>query len=171
MATGTGPFQADEVLSKVLHVPGTSQDAVPWTVQQESAYYSTKLGSLTTAGSGSGTTHSAFTGLGGFRSVDVYVRVNTGTGTSPALDLFVDSRLDGTTWINLAHLTQMTASGDVMVRFSRYVATAVETSAIRGDAAAGAIRNVGWGDDLRLRSEIGGTTVSFTYAGWLNANG
>ena len=115
------------------------------------------------------------TGMGGFRVVDVFARFSSMTGTVSTVDIFVDSRIDGTNYTNIAHLTQLlSATGptaDVVVRLIKNPVTPVEVQGLRADAGAGTVRNIGWGDDLRVRRDVsGGTTAPiFTYTVTVNA--
>lgn len=112
----------------------------------------------TSAASHNGTTT---TGLGGFKEADVYFAVTARSGTSPTLDLYVDTRLDGTAYTNIAHFTQMTAVGTKVLHITKRQVTAeVDGSA---DANAGAVKAFGWADDLRVRAVVGGTSPAFTY--------
>lgn len=111
---------------------------------------------FTTAGTNQ--TGSAVTGLGAFRDADVHVNVSAFTGTSPTLDVYADSRLDGTNWKNLARMTQMTGTGQFFLHLTKRQSGGEGT--LTSDAGAGTIRAVGWGDDLRVRANIGGTSPS-----------
>lgn len=126
-----------------------------------------QLDSATTVtGSATGTTQ---TGLGRFKYAQVYVNVSAATGTSPTLDIYLDSRLDGTNYKNIAHLTQITGTIDYSVQLSK--ANLAGQVDVTSDAGAGTIRSVGWGDDLRVRRDIGGTSPQFTYKVWLQLTG
>ena len=125
------------------------------------------LDSATTAtGSAIG---SALVGMGAFSEVDLHVNVTVGTGTSPTLDLFVDSRLDGTNWTNIAHLTKVTTADKVSAHLSRRQGTNIEVVDVDTDAGAGTMRRIGWGDDVRIRRDIIGTSPSFSYTVYLHA--
>mgnify|MGYP001563897537 CR=1 FL=1 len=125
------------------------------------------LNSATTAtGSATGTTLS---GIGVYKEIDLIVRVTTAGGTSPALNLFVDSRLDGTNWTNIAHFDEINGTPSLAVHLSRAQGTSLQILSLDSDAAAGTIRRIGWGDDMRIRRDITGTTPSFSYTVYLNA--
>ena len=202
MATGTGPLTAQEVLNKAWNPAGTAPAANPDSLNVYVAGGSAYVGS----GSGqvggqpfsinqpsyrqfqldgvalgsSSATGTTTTGFGGYRHVSIYVRFSTMTGTISLVDLYVDSRLDGTNYVNLAHLTQVTsATGGTLQTVITLVkgggtGTNIllnELLGVVGDAGAGTIRNIGWGDDLRIRRDIsGGTTAPiFSYTVWVNA--
>ena len=123
-------------------------------------------GQTTVAGSGVGTWA---TGLGRFKYAQIFVDVSLATGTSPTLDLYLDSRLDGTTVYNAAHLTQITAAIQYSVQLSKAnLAGQIDVSA---DAGAGTARSMGGADDLRVRRSIGGTSPQFTFKTWVHLIG
>lgn len=125
------------------------------------------LDSATTAtGSATGTTSR---GLGVFSEMDVMARVTVGTGTSATMDMFLDSRLDGTNYINVAHLTKFTGADTVVAHLSRRQGTSLELVDVDADAGAGTIRRIGWGDDLRVRRDITGTSPQFSYTVYINS--
>lgn len=165
MATGTIETIQD-IFNKAWRPAGTSQDSDPSVLIQEAPYRAFTLDSATTAtSSATGTTT---TGLGGFRSVDVYVRAGTITGTVSTLDLFVDSRLDGTNYVNVGHFSQIASADagtfDRVMRLVKQPGTPVEVTGLRADAGAGTVRNIGWGNDLRIRRDISGGTTSPTFS-------
>ena len=167
MATGDAPIEVQERLKLWNFKAGTAQDATAEAPLSHGLYYSFILDSRTAStSSGTGTWS---TGLGGFRQVDIYVRFSTFTGTISLVDVYVDSRIDGTNSVNVAHFTQFTsatgATADAVARLISDVGTPVEAGALRADAGAGTIRNIGWGNDLRIRRDIsGGTTAPiFSY--------
>ena len=196
MATGTGPIESQDILNKIWNPAGTAPAANPDSANVYLAGGSAMVGSgsgqvsgqpfvvvqpsyrqfildTTTLGSAaaSGT---ATTGLGAFKVVDVHVNIGSMTGTISFLDILVDSRIDGTDWVNLAHLAQVTSatgSGYVtQARLVKNVTLPVEVALLGTDAGAGTIRNIGWGDDLRIRRTVsGGTTAPiFTYTVTVN---
>ena len=122
----------------------------------------------TATGSGTGT---AKTGLGAFKEVEVLLDVTVGSGGTSTADrtlaVFLDSRLDGTNFINIG---QFSGTGSVVryaVHLSRNQQMATGLN-VTGDAAAGTFRTLGWGDDIRVRRNITGTTPSFSYRVWVN---
>ena len=125
------------------------------------------IDSFTTAtGSATGTTVS---GMGVFRDLDVILTVTLGTGTTPTLDFFLDSQLDGTNWTNSAHATQITGTGTRVLHLTkRDPAADVQGS---GDVGAGTVRALGWGNTIRSRRDITGTAPSFSATIYLNGIG
>jgi len=98
------------------------------------------------------------TGLAGYADADVILDVSAAAGTSPTLDVFLDSRLDGTGYTNIAHFTQITGVGTRVAHMSkRQSAVELDGSA---DVGAGTVRAIGWADDLRVRTDYSGGTTS-----------
>lgn len=177
MATGTGPFEAQDILNKAFKNPGTSQDSDPAAHVVQPAYRTFTLHSGSITGSGTGTWT---TGLGGYKVLDVYLRMTTGTGTVSTMDVFVESRLDGTNAVGIGAFSQITSANagtqDQGIRFSIYAAQATllsgVSSALRADPGAGSARQIGWGDDLRIRRDVSGGTTSpnFNFTVTVNAH-
>ena len=128
------------------------------------------LGSLTTA---SGTTTAnvgSATNIAYYKEAQVLVDVTATGGTASTLTIYVDSRLDGTTYMNIV-------AGTILTTASRQVITLVKQHAdntatlITGEAGAGTSRDVGWADDLQVRYSVAGTTASFDFRVWLNLIG
>lgn len=167
MGAGHSPAPIDDILAKLRQTYGTVMDASPEALIVVPAFKQVQLYGATATASFTGT---FTTGLGYFTHADVYVRVAGTVGTSPTLDLFVDSKLDGTNAINLGHATQITTIIGNVLRFTKIATTASESGAIGGDAGAGTIRNLSWGDDLRVRATLsGGTTApAFDLTVWVN---
>lgn len=127
-----------------------------------------QLDSFTTAtGSGVGTT---LANIGAYKDADVMLDVTLGTGTSPTLDVYLDSQLDGTAWINIGHLTQITTATQVGVHITKRQSSG-QVQGIGSDAGAGTIRALGWADNLRVRRSIGGTSPSFSALVWISLMG
>ena len=187
--SGTGPSPTGDSIS-VYVLPGSGQNTPvlgsgtaqglgpnPVVVVQPSfrqfVLNSVSLGSASATGTWTA-------GLGGFRFMTVHVRFSSMTGTASTVNLFVDTRLDGTNVTNMGQFSQVaSATGptfeQVMV-LNRYVPTlTVDGSAVSnvpGDRSAGTVYQFGWGDDLRIRRDVsGGTTAPiFTYTVTVNAN-
>ena len=121
-----------------------------------------QLETFTTAAT-SGTS-TPVTALGAFRDVDVTVDVSAASGTSPTLDIYLDGRLDGTAYANIARLTQVTTAGQYVAHLSKRQSAGQVT--VTSDAGAGTTRAIGWGDALRVRRVIGGTSPSFSARVW-----
>jgi len=117
------------------------------------------LDAQTTAGTNK--TGTTFGHLHAFKDGDLAFYITGAAGTSPTLDMFIDTRFDGTNWTNVGALTQITATGTVIAHVSRrQSAGEIDVAA---DATAGTIRAIGFGSDLRIRSTIGGTSPSFSW--------
>lgn len=167
------PYTVQDALNRVVQTStlvGTGPDNVYWFVTGPNYVKPVLLDSATTAtGSATGTTT---TGLAGFKQAYIFVDVTEGTGTSPTLNLFVDSRLDGTTYFNLARLGAITTGTiNVMAILNKSQTTAAEVTGLASDAGAGTVRNIPWADDLRIRRTITGTSPSFSYRVWLHLTG
>ena len=92
------------------------------------------------------------------------------TDADDTLDVYIDTSFDaGTTWINLGHFTQVLGNGGaktfvLAIKNDNPGATAVYN--VTSDAAAGATRQIGFGDRIRYRGVVvdpTGSNVSFTY--------
>ena len=83
------------------------------------------------------------------------------------LDVYIDTSHDGgTTWMNLAHFTQILGNGSIkkqVVTINGIAAAAMVT--VTADAASGAVRDIGFFDTIRYRSDIAyaGSNASFTW--------
>ena len=93
------------------------------------------------------------------------------TDVGDTLDVYVDMSIDGgTKWNNLLHFTQVLGNGGAktfvaVIKNDNPGASAV--FATTADAAAGATRQIGFGDRLRFRSTLvdaGTQNASFTYS-------
>ena len=116
----------------------------------------------TISASGTGTTRA---GLSSFRDLEVLLHVTTKSGTSPTLDLFLETQLDGTNWTGLALSRLADATGTSVIHLTRrQAAGSLDVSAAPG---AGTVRTIGWGDNLRVRRDVTGTTPSFTGRVWI----
>lgn len=203
MATGTGPIPSQDVLNLVWNPAGTAPAANPNSlsiyVSGGSAYVGSGSGqvsgqpfgvvqasyrqfqldgSTTATGSATGTTT---TGLGGYAHVELYLRMSDATGTVSGMDLFVESRLDGTNYVNVGRFSNVSsatgATADAVMKLVKMGGTGTnvllggEVLGLRAVAGAGTVRNIGWGDDLRIRREVsvGTTAPSFSYTIWANA--
>ena len=178
MATGTGPFDPQEIFNRILKVAGTSQDTDPAAWVTQPAFRQFVLHSVTvgTVGSSVGTTTTA---LGGYREAAFYVSFSTFTGTVATFDLYIDSRLDGTNFVNLAHINYTSATAATardVILLTRIVGTGIVVGALgyvvltTADLAAGTIAHVGWGDDLRIRQVAGSGTTAPIYSYTVTAN-
>lgn len=174
---GTGHrIPLGDIANLLLHQWGSSQDGTPWGNVGVPMYKQVVLDSQTTvSGSGVG---SWMTGLGYFKQILVHVRLSAVEGTSPTINMFVDTRLDGTNVTNLVSFPQLTntATAGMLAVLNRdidLVANAAGTvggitSALEADVGTGTVRTIGWGDDLRIRRAIAGTSPSYSYIVTLN---
>lgn len=122
---------------------------------------------LTTTTAASGTaTGTAYTGIGAFANLDIFVDVSATGGSTATLDVYVDSRLDGTSWFNLAHGATMTTASQQVMHLTKGNPAGQVT--ITADAGVGTVRAIGWADDIRIRYAIGGATSTFTFRVWFN---
>src|SRR5688500_6672412 len=93
-----------------------------------------------------------------------------GTDAGDTLDVYIDTSFDaGTTWVNLGHFTQVLGNGGaktfvLAIKNGNPGASAVYD--VTSDAAAGATRQMGFGDRLRYRGVMvdADANGSFTYA-------
>ena len=117
---------------------------------------------FTTTTGGTGTfTSTAFGNIGAFQNLEVLIDVTATGGSTATLTSFIDSRIDGTTWVNLAQGgTMTTASVQVLHLTKQNPATAITITA---DAGVGTVRAIGWSDDIRFRYSVGGATSTFTF--------
>jgi hypothetical protein len=92
---------------------------------------------------------SAAISVGTFREFLVLVNVTTVSGTTPSLAFFVDTSSDGgTTWMQIASGSAITATGFQLIPLG----------------AGSSATPVLFGDTIRLRWTISGTTPSFTFS-------
>ncbi|MDP3064745.1 MAG: hypothetical protein Q8O40_16315 [Chloroflexota bacterium] len=167
MPIGTNPRTTQDILNLVAGA-ATGSGTVHYLQARPLTVTYLLLDSFTTAnGSATGT---AAVGLAPYRDADVLVDVTVASGTAATLDVYLDSRLDGTGWSNLGRLTAITGTAKALIHLSKRQA-AVEIAGGVSDAGAGTVRAIGWGDDLRVRRNITGTTPSFSARVWLNLFG
>jgi hypothetical protein len=101
------------------------------------AYVTAVASSARTTSSNSGT----LPGFGDWSRFRAQLAVTAASGTTPTLDVVIEDSLDGTNWNTVATFTQKTAAG----------VQAVDVTGL-------------FGDQLRVRWTVGGTTPSFTFA-------
>lgn len=85
------------------------------------------------------------------------------------LDVYVDGSLDGTTWFNIAHFTQVLGNGGAVKLVAVVDPSNPGTSviAVTADAAAGAVRPAIFAPQLRARwaiADTGDGDQSFTFS-------
>ena len=188
MATGASDrrMSVSDVLNQVKHVhngtiqpmlfvvggryvsaptAGTSGNAIRWWLDPRG--YDTPhreavvLDSQTTLSTNA--TSTVTTGLGAFRDADVMVNLSAIAGTLPSLDMYFDTRLDGTNWVNIGRLTQATGTAAIVTAVHMSKAQSAGETIVTADAGAGTVRSIGWADDMRVRAVVGGTSPSVTY--------
>lgn len=123
------------------------------------------LFSTTTAGTQTTSTGTTTQGLGGMHHAMVLVDITGTGGTDPTLDCFIDSQFGGTRWINIARTTLMVGPQAALIVLDRSPATGGQIGSANADAAAGAVRSGGFGDNIRVRYSVGSNAtsqVSFT---------
>ena len=126
------------------------------------------LHSVTTIGSGAtGTTTGTITsGLAQWKNIDIFIDVTAETGAATTtLLVFVDGQHPtGSVTLSIAQYAAITTVGQHVIHLSKERA-AGSTAAVQVDAGAGTVRAIGWGDALRIRTQLTGTdttTVSAT---------
>jgi hypothetical protein len=106
-------------------------------------------GARTTTGTGS-----AVCGFGRYEKFTAELVVSAASGTTPTLDVLVEHSIDGgTTWFTMITFTQKTTTGNELKTESEVEAATAEV----------------YGDCLRVKYTIGGTTPSFTFYVKINA--
>lgn len=110
-----------------------------------------------------------------FKELTVILNVTAGaTSTADHLDVYIDTSFDGgSSWINIAHFTQLDGDGGA----KKYVATlkvgdpgATAITDVSSDAAEGATRQIGIGDNIRYRAvntEDSDVAYTFSIVGFL----
>ena len=124
-------------------------------------------GRLTLATSAART--AAFTGdavtVTGYRLLVIELDVTAVSGTTPTLDVKVQTLVDGTNWCDIAAFTQATAATRQLVRISQETTPNAQVACTDGTLAAGTIHQGPWGQSIRVKHALpGGTTPSFTYS-------
>lgn len=90
------------------------------------------------------------------------------TEVDDTLDIYLDTSYDGgTTWVNVAHFTQVLGNGGAK-EFAANITNKnpVAEIDVSADAAAGTIRALALGDRIRYRSvavDAGGSAAAFTF--------
>lgn len=105
------------------------------------------------------------TGFGSFRTALIQLNVTVQSGATPTLDVYIDTTIDNTNWINIAHFTQFAATiGRRVIQLSEHTASGVSDIDPTVDLPAGTVRQGPWGSSLRVRWIITGGTPSFTFS-------
>lgn len=148
---------------------GNNLDTVLWVDAQG---YSTpnlkpqQIGSWTTLGSS--TNNTTILGVGAFKDIDFIVDVQTLGGDTATLNVYIDSRMDGTSWTNIARFGAITTAGTYAGHVTKRAAAGSVTQ-VGTDAGAGTFRAMGWADDIRVRRIITGDTGTHTGRIWMVA--
>ena len=116
-----------------------------------------------------GTVGTPVSGMVKYRALDVLVDVTATGGSTATLTVYIDTKLDGTSWQNLAAGVIMTTASQQVIHLVRpVVTTAMLVNTIAG---AGTVRPIGWADDLRVRYTITGATSTFDFRVFINGVG
>jgi len=123
------------------------------------------LASFTT--SATAATATEVTGFGAFRDLDVQVRVTGLTGTTPTANVLIDSKIDGTNWVNILQTVDViTGTTKLVAHLTRRQAGAVID--VTADAGEGTTRAIGFGDSIRVRHAVAGTAPALSYTVYAN---
>jgi len=100
-------------------------------------------------------------GIEKYTSAIFQLEVGTVTGTTPTLDVYVQTFLpDNTTWEDIVHFTQVTSSTSHQLAW--FVSGAATLAAVQTEGlSAGTIRAFGLGNSIRVRCVVAGTSPSF----------
>lgn len=90
------------------------------------------------------------------------------TEAGDTLDVFIQTKLDGTNWLDIVHFTQATGTGGAKRHVAKVVRDVAEAMFENGTAlAAGSVRNL-LGDEYRVRWDVTDATttgnISFTFS-------
>mgnify|MGYP003394600642 CR=1 FL=1 len=127
--------------------------------------------STATAGTQTTTVAGTLNGIGGMKAIGVMVDVTSTVGSTATLQIFVDSRLDGTLWTNLGKFDLFTTAARSVMMLNKIDADSGIVNTLGVDAGAGTVRQVGYGDDLRVRYTISGPTSQFNFTVFVNGIG
>lgn len=106
----------------------------------------------------------------GYRVLTLQLDVTAASGTTPTLDVKVQTTVDGTNWCDVAAFAQVTAVARRTLRIVTDATPAGEAACTDGTLAAGTVNQGPLGQFLRVKHALpGGATPSFTYSvtGWL----
>ena len=89
------------------------------------------------------------------------------TEVGDLLDVYVQTKLDDTNWVDIVHFSQCVGNGGALRYFEKITAGAAQAGFEDGDAlAAGSVRNL-MGDQYRVRfaiTDAGTDNASFTFS-------
>lgn len=107
---------------------------------------------------------STLTGFGSFRTALIQLDVTAQSGTTPTLDVYIDTTIDDTNWLSMVHFAQFAATtGRRVAQLSEHGAVGMSDFDLT-DLPAGTIRQGSWGSSLRVRWLISGVSPSFTFS-------
>lgn len=128
------------------------------------------LASTVVAGAAS-VSATAVAGLAGYlRGLFVLDVTAAGTDSNDTLDVYVDVSLDGVTWLNALHFTQVLGNGGATKRYAvlnHAAAAGTSDAAVATDASSGAVRPYLWGAQYRARYVVvdpTGANAGFTFS-------
>ena len=117
------------------------------------------LFSTTTAGTQTTSTGTTLSGLGAMQALLAIVEVTGTGGASGSLQVFLDSQIGGTRFINIAN-TGVIGSGAIAgISISRTAIGSLVNTQVGSDAGGGAARGF-FGDNIRVRYTIGSNATS-----------
>ena len=121
-------------------------------------------------GASSGTAVGEEDNMHGLSMRTVAVVVSAVSGTSPTLDVYVQSSWDGgTNWYDIAASTQLTAASANLIPISSQGAPSAPFNGTSGTQTASTAKTMKWGDRLRLFYKVGGSdtpTVTWHAEAW-----
>lgn len=93
---------------------------------------------------------------------------NAATDAGDTLDVFIQTKLDGTNWVDVVHFTQVLGNGSNTLRFISKITGDVATAEFNNATALGAaaVRNL-IGDEWRVRFAVvdsGDANQTFTFS-------
>ena len=124
------------------------------------------LHSVSAVGSGatSTTTGTVTTGLAMWKNLDVFVDLTAEAGAATTtLFIFVDGQHPISGYVNIACFPALTTVGQHIVHLTKEK-SALTTASIQIDAGLGTVRSLGWGDGLRIRTQLTGTATTVVSA-------
>jgi hypothetical protein len=118
-------------------------------------------------------TGAAVSGLGEFAQLFLELDVTAAaTAAGDTLDVFVQTTIDGTNWVDIAHFTQVLGNGGAKRYFAKILATGALTEFENGAALAAAAQRAICGDQYRVRWVIASaSSPSFTFSVTANLQG
>lgn len=125
------------------------------------------LASVSTGTSDSGT-ETAVSNLGDFRILQLQLEVTAAaTDAGDKCDVYVQTTIDGTNWVDIVHFTQLAGNGGAKRYYAKIVAEAALTEFENATALGAAAQRAIIGTQYRVRWAITETSTddeSFTFA-------